>query len=230
MVLGWALKWSNVSPSNLRDPLFNGSSPRLKKRKRRGWREKEWQTVITKATTVWFCDGSLGENQWIVRSGWATCCMVTKIWSASMNLFMFKKTPIIIFLLSSNSRSGYRISYQIGFFFLPNDTLIDVQIDAQTDVHVLKPLKHSELFATHDHGRGVRRGVYNPKGLRGFSTCHCNVNWTLRKWTSRPIVSNGLLLEMLPAVWIWVCIPAPGYVHLHFLASLKFTAFSRKHN
>lgn len=116
-------------PINLRDPLFNGSSPRLKKRKRGGWKEKQWQTVITKATTVWFCDGSLGENQWIVRSGWATCCVVTKIWSASMNLFMFKKNPIIIFLLSSNSRSGYRISYQIGFFFLPNDTLIYVQID-----------------------------------------------------------------------------------------------------
>ena len=91
-----------------------------------------------------------------------------------------------------------------------------------------KPLRDNELFPTHDQGRGVRRRVHTPKGWRGFSTCHCHVNWTLRKWTRLPIVSNGLLFEKPPTVWICVCMHAPGYVHMHFLLSLKFTAFQQE--
>lgn len=43
-------------------------------------------------------------------------------------------------------------------------------------------------------GRSVSRGVRSPKSWRGCGVCHCCVNWALRKWTRRPIVSDGLLL------------------------------------
>ncbi|KAI3364243.1 hypothetical protein L3Q82_011056 [Scortum barcoo] len=47
------------------------------KEKERDEKEKERQAVITKTTTVWFGDGSLGENRRVIRSGWARCCRAT---------------------------------------------------------------------------------------------------------------------------------------------------------
>lgn len=74
-------------------------------------------------------------------------------------------------------------------------------------IKLMKTYQTDFFFIT--KGRIFRR-VHTPEAWRGFSTWHCHVNWTFRNWMSLSIVSNGLLFEKPPTVWIRVCKRPPG--------------------
>ncbi len=137
-------------------------------REREGWREKERQAVITKTTTVWFRDGSLGENRWVIRSGCARCCIaafenlfytcvtvqpsVTEMWSTKLE----PQTSLPL-----NGRS--EVSASNRFLFLRKDTLENTWTGTWSNwSSCAKPLSDNELFPTQGQRRGVRRGVRSP--------------------------------------------------------------------
>lgn len=76
LVWFWGALWSGpVWPTLTAETPWSTRAHPYWQRERKGRRETAWQVAITKTTTVRFHDGCPGENQWVIKSGWARCCV-----------------------------------------------------------------------------------------------------------------------------------------------------------